>query len=106
MKHYKYKHSDYLEVLNKKAKDSAPEKLTYEYMKADLEIISSPPAANSENGQIRTVSITHPTDNGAQEAVTMITAILASKKQNDAAAAPSGPQVTIQVMVSNQKSTE
>ena len=63
--------------------------------------IQIPPAANAENGQIRTVSITHPTEQGAQEAATMITAILASKKQ-DTVAVPTGPQVTIQVMVSKR----
>jgi hypothetical protein len=42
VKHYKNKHADYLEKLSQKASETAPKRLTFEYMKADLEIIVSP----------------------------------------------------------------
>ncbi|CAB9500441.1 Far upstream element-binding protein 2 [Seminavis robusta] len=55
---------------------------------------------------MRTVSVTHPNETGAQEAVTMITAILASKKSANegggGGGGGGGPQTTIQVMIPDQ----
>lgn len=72
--------------------------------------IQIPPSANADNTAIRTVSITHPTDQGAQEAATMIESILASKKSHQnsygnngggmAGGGGAGAQTTIQVAVS------
>lgn len=62
--------------------------------------IQIPPAANMDNSQVRTVSITHPNENGAQEAASMIASILASKQQqNENGGAMVGQQVTVQVMI-------
>lgn len=70
--------------------------------------IQIPPAGNPDNPAVRTVSITCPSEAGAQEAVTMIQAILASKKTHNnnngnygggGGGGGGGAQITIQVMV-------
>jgi far upstream element-binding protein len=78
---------------------------------ASIQIPQTANTTTQSNGvAMRTVSITHPTEAGAQEAVTMISAIMASKKSihpptgmSTAAASGGGggPPTTIHIMVSH-----